>query len=99
MYTEAIIFKLGHKEGLTLDGEVIKEWPYEEPQPSQEELEIWKSEYQVALGYVAKRRVELPPLEELVVALWEKVVENRPELAEEVQLKRQIIKEKYPKPE
>ena len=35
--------------------------------------------------------------EDLIIALWEMVVENRPEKAQELQEKRNTIKEKYPK--
>lgn len=35
--------------------------------------------------------------EELIIALWEKVVENRPEKADAIQSQRMIIKEQYPK--
>lgn len=36
---------------------------------------------------------------ELIVALWEKVVENRPEAADALEVKRQAVKIKIPKPE
>jgi len=48
-------------------------------------------------SYQELRRNEYPALNELIVALWEKVIENRPELANELQSKREEIKEKYPK--
>lgn len=35
--------------------------------------------------------------EELLVALWEKVVENQPESANQIQVKRNGVKQKYPK--
>jgi hypothetical protein len=47
--------------------------------------------------YAEKRAAEYPSLSELNVALWEKVVENRPEAAEALEAKRQEIKAKYPK--
>jgi len=47
--------------------------------------------------YAEKRAAEYPSLSELNVALWEKVVENRPEAAEALEVKRQEIKAKYPK--
>ena len=49
--------------------------------------------------YAEKRAAEYPSLSELNVALWEKVVENRPEAAEALEVARQAIKAKYPKPE
>ncbi|MCK5615450.1 hypothetical protein KAR91_77015 [Candidatus Pacearchaeota archaeon] len=36
---------------------------------------------------------------ELIVALWEKVVENRPESADALEVKRQAVKERIIKPE
>lgn len=35
--------------------------------------------------------------DKLIVALWEKVIENRPESANELQSKREEVKKKYPK--
>ena len=49
--------------------------------------------------YAEKRAAEYPSLAELNVAIWEKVVENRPEAADALEAKRQEIKAKYPKPE
>lgn len=48
--------------------------------------------------YAEKRAAEYPSLSELNVALWEKVVENRPEAAQAIEAKRQEIKAKHPKP-
>jgi hypothetical protein len=36
--------------------------------------------------------------EELIIALWEQVVEERSEVAEEIEVKRQEVKERFPKP-
>ncbi len=47
--------------------------------------------------YQELRKPEYPPTSDLIVALWEKVVENRPEEADKLQLKREDIKIKYPK--
>ena len=47
--------------------------------------------------YAEKRAAEYPSLSELNVALWEQVVENRPEAAQALEVKRQEIKAKYPK--
>ncbi|NBU69994.1 MAG: hypothetical protein EBS53_00870 [Bacteroidetes bacterium] len=48
--------------------------------------------------YSEKRLAEYPDLEELTIALWEKVMEGRPEAAEALEARRQGIKAKYPKP-
>ena len=49
--------------------------------------------------YQQLRRMEYPPESDLIVALWEKVIENRPESADILQAQRLAVKEKYPKPE
>lgn len=37
-------------------------------------------------------------IQDMIVAMWEKVIENRPESANAIQEKRLVIKDKYPKP-
>jgi len=49
--------------------------------------------------YAEKRAAEYPSLAELNVALWEQVVENRPESANALELIRQEVKARYPKPD
>lgn len=48
--------------------------------------------------YLESRKAEYPSTNELIVALWEMHVENRPEAALALQAKREAVKEKYPKP-
>jgi hypothetical protein len=48
-------------------------------------------------SYKELRAKEYPSTDELIVALWELVVENRPESANELQAKREAVKQKYPK--
>ena len=48
-------------------------------------------------SYQELRAKEYPSTDKLVVALWELVVEKRPETANELQAKRELIKLKYPK--
>ena len=50
-----------------------------------------------APSYKELRAKEYPRTDELVVALWELVVEKRPETANELQAKREAVKQKYPK--
>ena len=57
-----------------------------------------KEAEQEAIAWIGKRKAEYPTIEELTVALWEKGVEGRPESADILEIKRQIVKEKYPKP-
>jgi len=47
--------------------------------------------------YADLRRAAYPTESEIVVALWEWVVENRPEASDALQVKRIATKEKYPK--
>ena len=47
--------------------------------------------------YADLRRAEYPSIEEINVALWELVVEGRPEAADALQIKRLKVKERIPK--
>ena len=47
--------------------------------------------------YDEKRKAEYPSIEELTVALWEGVVEERMQAVTQVEIKRQAVKAKYPK--
>jgi len=47
--------------------------------------------------YGEKREAEYPPINELIVALWENVVEERAASVIALETKRQAIKTKYPK--
>ena len=46
-----------------------------------------------------KRKAEYPSIDELVVALWEGVVEERMAAVTKLEAKRQAVKAKYPKDE
>ena len=48
--------------------------------------------------YEDLRRAEMPSEHELIVALWEKVIEGRPEATTILQAKREATKIKYSKP-
>lgn len=48
--------------------------------------------------YDEKRKAEYPSIEELTVALWEAVVEERLASAQALEAERQAVKAKYPKP-
>ncbi len=47
--------------------------------------------------YVTLRQRNYPSLDDLIVALWEQVVEDRPEAADEVQTAREVVKARFPK--
>jgi len=48
--------------------------------------------------YARNRAAEYPPLNDLIVALWEGVVEERMASIMELEEKRQAVKAKHPKP-
>ena len=68
--------------------------------PTKEFLESELDRYQTewdSQEYSRKRKEEYPPLNDLIVALWEDVVEERMESVVALEGKRQAIKQKYPK--
>ena len=48
-------------------------------------------------AYILSRKAEYPPIDDLIVALWENVVEERAASVIELEAKRQAVKTKYPK--
>ena len=75
-------------------------WAGPDPQPTQEELEVAWVEIQTARDaqeYARKRAAEYPSIDELIVALWENVVEERTASVISLETKRQAVKTKYPK--
>ena len=48
--------------------------------------------------YDEKRKDEYPSIDDLTVALWEAVVEERLASAQALEVERQAVKAKYPKP-
>jgi hypothetical protein len=73
-----------------------------EPMPSRELLaEKWETiAEETRLRKIAQQRStpgEYPSKDEILVALWEMVVEDRPEKAQALQARREEIKAKYPK--
>ena len=48
--------------------------------------------------YGRKRRFEYPSINDLIVALWENVVEERASAVVSLEADRQAVKTKYPKP-
>ena len=74
-------------------------WDGPDPQPTQEELEAAWVQIQAAYDndYARKREAEYPSVNELIVALWEGVVEERMAAVTSLEAKRQAVKLKYPK--
>lgn len=58
-----------------------------------------QAEYEATVKYKDDRESEYPTIHDLTVALWEKIVEDRPEVANALQTERLAIKSKYPKPQ
>ena len=81
-------------------GTYVKEWNSVSPQPTEAEIETahaeWQSEYD-AQAYARNRQAEYPSIDELVVALWEGVVEERMASVTALEVLRQGVKTKYPK--
>ena len=81
-------------------GVYIAEWKSAQPQPSVAEIESaqneWKAEYDTQ-EYARNREAEYPSINELIVALWENVVEERAASVISLEATRQAIKAKYPK--
>jgi hypothetical protein len=47
--------------------------------------------------YAEKRKAEYPSIDDITVALWEGVVEERMAAVTQLEIKRQAVKAKYPK--
>ena len=81
-------------------GPYIKEWKSASPQPTKSEIEAaeatWQTNYD-AQEYARNRQEEYPSTDDLIVALWENVIEDRTESATALETLRQAVKAKYPK--
>lgn len=83
------------------DGVYIRKWNSASPQPTEAEIEVAHAEWQAeqdATQYQRDRKAEYPSVDELVVALWEGVVEERMASVTALEAVRQAVKTKYPKP-
>ena len=69
-------------------------WTWEQVSAKQAELQ---AEYD-AQEYARNRQAEYPSINELIVALWENVVEERASAVISLEADRQAVKTKYPKP-
>lgn len=97
--TEAILALRPGAQFSTHDDTII--WhDTEQDQPSDSEIAEKEAELQAeydAQEYARNRKNEYPTTDELVVALWEAVIEERMASSIDLQGKRTAIKEKYPK--
>ena len=83
------------------NGVYIAQWMSASPQPTVPEIEAAHAEWQVewdAQAYARNRQAEYPSLDNLIVALWEGVVEERMASVTALEALRQAVKDKYPKP-
>ena len=82
------------------EGVYIAQWNSASPQPSEAEIETahaeWQAEYD-SQEYARNRQAEYPSIDELVVALWEGVVEERMASVTRLEGLRQAVKTRYPK--
>tara|TARA_R110002020_G_scaffold455181_2_gene671222 strand:+ start:499 stop:810 length:312 start_codon:yes stop_codon:yes gene_type:complete len=84
------------------DGEKVTQWLSPEiDQPTQSEIDAEVARLQAeydAIQYQRDRKAEYPSMDEIVVALWEAVIEERMASSIDLQGKRTAVKGKYPKP-
>jgi len=81
-------------------GVYIKEWTSASPQPTEAVIEAAHAEWQAehdSQEYARNRQAEYPSIDDLVVAMWEGVVEERMASVTRLEGLRQAIKTKYPK--
>ena len=81
-------------------GVFIAQWKSVQPQPSKAEIETAHAEWQAehdSQEYARNRKAEYPSLDDLIVALWEGVVEERMASVTQLEALRQAVKLKYPK--
>ena len=80
-----------------VNGEVIPFTPEEEIARDAEEAKAAEEKAALDADHTWKRKAEYPSIDELVVALWEGVVEERMAAVTKLEAKRQAVKLKYPK--
>ena len=105
MITSQGLIQLGFKsEDFVLrddgNGAYIEKWLSSSDRPTTADIEAAHTEWQAehdAQEYARNRKAEYPSVDELVVALWEGVVEERMAAVTKLEAKRQAVKLKYPK--
>ena len=96
--TAKVLQELGFvsNKDFILDAEQDMEWLSDQPQPSEAEISAGQASWD-AKEYARNREAEYPSVDELIVALWEGVVEERMAAVTKLEAKRQAVKLKYPK--
>jgi len=79
------------------DNLVIHHADKEKPTREWLEAELTRQQDAYDNDYARKRLAEYPSINELTVALWEGVVEERMQAVTQLEIKRQAVKAKYPK--
>jgi len=96
------IFELGIDGGWKVkDGKIVK-WYSEKEQPTEEVIQSKLAELQAkydSKSYARARQQNFPNEHDLLIALWEKVMEDRSESADALQSIRTQVKSDNPKPE
>ncbi len=80
-----------------VNGEVIPFTQEEEIARDAEEAKVAEEKAARDADHSWKRKAEYPSVDELIVALWEGVVEERMAAVTKLEAKRQAVKLKYPK--
>ena len=80
-----------------LNGEVVALTAAEEAARDAEEAQVAVEKAAHDADHAWKRSAEYPSIDELIVALWEGVVEERMAAVTKLEAKRQAVKLKYPK--
>lgn len=96
------IFALGIDGGWKIKKGKIDKWYSEKEQPSDDAIQEKLKELQKDFdsnAYARTRQQNYPSKDDLIVALWEKVMEGRGESADALEVKRQEVKTAHPKPE
>jgi len=82
------------------NGTYIKDWNSSSDKPTTADIEAahvaWQAEYDTQ-EYSRKRAAAYPSIDDITVALWEGVVEERMQAVTQLEIKRQAVKAKYPK--
>ena len=103
-YAQAVIELVGDKFiGGPTDGPVSRiRFKEGTTPPNEEAIQAKLAELQAnydAKSYARNRQQNYPNEHDLLIALWEKVVEGRSESADALEVKRQEVKTAHPKPE
>ena len=108
MITDKGLIQLGFKPEIDFvlrdnsdgNGVYMYEWNSSSPQPTVAEIESayaeWQAEYD-SQEYARNRQAEYPSLDDLIVALWEGVVEERMASVTQLEAERQAVKARHPK--